>query len=31
VFHWDHVVDWNTPVPIDRIYYGFSTGVQVAW
>ena len=31
VFHWDHVLDWNTPVQIDRLYYGFSTGLQVAW
>lgn len=28
VFHWDHILDNNIAVPIDKFFYGFSIGVQ---
>jgi hypothetical protein len=29
VFHWDHILDVNTVLPIDHFFYSFSTGVQI--
>jgi hypothetical protein len=28
VLHWDHILDKNVIVPIDKFFYGFSVGVQ---
>jgi len=29
VFHWDHIVDAATLLPVDHFFYGFSAGIQI--
>jgi len=29
IIHWDHILDGNRAVPIDKFYYTFSTGLQL--